>query len=84
MLESEFIKIYKHYIFFFCSGFIEDEWSFKFDVALVTLLTSFDISLPHVNPICLPNDRIIRRLKSVDDSNHIHLHKEELTAIGNQ
>ena len=34
---------------------IENNYFTKYDYALITLKTSFNMSLPYINPICLPN-----------------------------
>ena len=48
----------------------------KYDVALITLDSPFDISLPQINPICLPKRKMFFDMDE--------LYKEKLRIIGVQ
>ena len=37
---------------------IDNKWWIRYDVALITLDSPFDISLPQINPICLPKPKM--------------------------
>ena len=53
---------------------IDNKWWLPYDVALITLNSPFDISLPQINPICLP--------KTTMPFDMDELHKEKLRITG--
>ena len=55
---------------------INNKWWIPYDVALITLESQFDISLPQINPICLPKRKMFFDMDE--------LYKEKLRIIGVQ
>ena len=53
---------------------IDNKWWIPYDVALITLDSQFDISLPQINPICLPKPKMPFDITGLD--------KEQLRIIG--
>ena len=53
---------------------IDKKWWLRYDVALITLSSPFDISQPQINPICLPK---INKPFHMDE-----LNKEQIRIIG--
>ena len=53
---------------------IDNKWWIRYDVALITLDSPFDISLPQINPICLPKPNMPFNMDG--------LYQEQLRIIG--